>query len=200
MRYGRWFVSGNIVEGEDAVTSDNWNGGVQFRDSTGSDSGNAVTDRERLEALISRVRVSKPFAMQPVTTQTAKEAYQLVLEGSGATLPPRDPVDLRIIEQVRSGSVKFGTNGIIKTTEDVGGWPEYKGEPRRDLRPDGLPLWWKKKHSLNVSDSSLANKDLHGDGYTVLEKYLNGLDPTQKIDWSDPRVNSNTLAATSFHP
>jgi len=39
----------------------------------------------------------------------------------------------------------------------------------------------------------LAQKDLAGDGYTVIEKYLYGLDPTKKIDWNDPKSNVNTL-------
>ncbi len=200
MRYGKWCVEGNVVEGEEAVTSDNWSGGVQFRDSTGSDSGNAVTDDAKLDALIRKVRSPKMFPMQPVTTQSAKEAYDSVLAAAGATLPHRDPVDLRIIEQVRSGIVKFGKNGIIATTDDIGGWPEYNGDPHKDLGADGIPLWWKKKYALDPSDSSLANKDLEGDGYTVLEKYLNGLDPTKKIDWSDPLANSNTLTGSSVHP
>jgi hypothetical protein len=39
---------------------------------------------------------------------------------------------------------------------------------------------------------------LSGDGYTVVEKYLNGLDPTQKIDWKNPQSNVNTLAEDKF--
>jgi hypothetical protein len=200
MRYGSWYVDGNFVQGNDGVTSDNWSGGVQFRDSTGSDSGNPVTEAAKLDALICKVRSPTPFPMRPVRTQTAKEAYDSVLAGAGATLPQQDPVDLRAIQQVRSGKVKFGKNGIITTTDDVGGWPDYKGEPYHDVGPDGIPMWWKKKYSLDPSDPSVANKDLEGDGYTVLEKYLNGLDPRKKIDWSDPQANSNTLAANTFRP
>ncbi len=39
----------------------------------------------------------------------------------------------------------------------------------------------------------LAQKDLQGDGYTVMDKYLAGLDPTKKIDWSNLQSNVNTL-------
>ena len=46
---------------------------------------------------------------------------------------------------------------------------------------------------LDVNDPALSQKDLQGDGYTVMDKYLAGLDPTKKIDWSDPRSNVNTL-------
>jgi hypothetical protein len=61
------------------------------------------------------------------------------------------------------------------------------------LGADGIPLAWKKKYYLDPNDASLAARDLQGDGYTVLDKYLNGLDPTQKIDWSNPQSNVNTL-------
>jgi hypothetical protein len=38
-----------------------------------------------------------------------------------------------------------------------------------------------------------ARKDLDGDGYTNLEEYLNGTDPTKFIDYSKPENNVNTL-------
>ena len=79
-----------------------------------------------------------------------------------------------------------------------GHYPEYQGEPFKDLGADGIPLWWKKKYKLDANDPALAGKDLQGDGYTVIEKYLNGLDPTKKIDWSNPRSNENTLTANNF--
>ena len=47
---------------------------------------------------------------------------------------------------------------------------------------------------------TLAQKDLQGDGYTVMDKYLDGLDPTKKIDWSNPQSNVNTLDRRSFKP
>jgi hypothetical protein len=53
---------------------------------------------------------------------------------------------------------------------------------------------------LDTNDVSLASKDLQGDGYTVIEKYLNGLDPTKKIDWSSTKSNVNTLTADKFKP
>ena len=65
---------------------------------------------------------------------------------------------------------------------------------------DGIPLSWKKKFGLDVNDPALAQKDLQGDGYTVIEKYLNGLDPTKKIVWSSAKSNVNTLTADKFKP
>lgn len=36
-------------------------------------------------------------------------------------------------------------------------------------------------------------KDMNGDGYTNIEKYFNGIDPTKKIDWSYWGNNKDTL-------
>jgi len=84
-------------------------------------------------------------------------------------------------------------NGIITDIAQVGGYPVYEGDPIPDLGADGIPLSWKKKYGLDPQDPDLASKDLKGDGYTVMDKYLDGLNPNEKIDWSDPRSNVNTL-------
>jgi hypothetical protein len=158
--------------------------------------------------------------MAPVTIQTAKETYESVLAGAGATLPKRDSVDERAVRQTKTGITwgmgkeftpepmkglaknNIGTagNGIITDVSQVGSYPEYKGEPFKDLGADGIPLWWKNKYKLDVNDPNLAGKDLQGDGYTVIEKYLDGLNPTKKIDWSNPKSNVNTLTADTFKP
>ena len=123
------------------------------------------------------------------------------------------PVDERVINEVRTGKVwsegkeitpppmkglaknDIGTagNGIITDISQVGGYPEYKGEPLKDLGADGIPLSWKKKYALDVNDASLAQKDLQGDGYTDMDKNLGGNDPTKKLDWTNPKSNMNTL-------
>jgi hypothetical protein len=212
--WGKAYVAGNVTEGNPEVTKDNWNGGVQFKDSPDPDaSGPTATNPDDLKKLIAQVRVDKPFPMPPMTITSAKQAFEDVLNDAGCTLPRRDSVDERVIDSVRTGKVwsegkeftpppmkglaknNIGVagNGIITDISQVGGWPEYKGEPIKDLGADGIPLSWKKKYGLDAKDNSLAQKDLQGDGYTVMDKYLDGLDPTKKIDWSDPKSNVNTL-------
>jgi len=151
--------------------------------------------------------------MAPITMQTAQDAYSSVLAEAGATLPVRDPVDQRAIKETSTGHVwsegkvftpkyrddlpkndiGIAGNGIITDQSQVGGYPEYKGEPVKDLGADGIPLSWKENYHLDTKDADLASKDLQGDGYTVMDKYLDGLDPNKKIDWSDPKSNVNTL-------
>lgn len=217
-RWGKAYVAGNVVEGNDAVTRDNWNGGVQFNKSPDPDASGGLAkgmmhDSNEVQQIIAQVRVDKPFPMPPMTMTSAEEAYVAVLNDAGDTLPRRDAVDKRVINCVRTGKVwsegreitpkpmkglaknnigKAG-NGIITDISQVGGYPEYKGEPIKDLCADGIPLSWKVKFGLDTSDVALAQKDLQGDGYTVMDKYLDGLDPTKKIDWSNPQSNQNML-------
>ena len=192
-KFGKAYVAGNVVEGNAEVTRDNWAGGVQFA-SGGSKDDPTTTAPEKAKALIDSVRVVTPFPMAPVTQTSAKDAWQSVLAGAGATLPRRDPVDERILKEVRTGKVTYEAGkGIITEVGQVGGYPEYKGEPYADVGADGIPLWWKQKYKLDMNDPELAQKDLSGDGYTVIEKYLDGLDPRKKIDWSKPQSNVNAL-------
>ena len=39
----------------------------------------------------------------PINQQTAEDAYNSVLENAGATLPKRDAVDTRIVNETRNG-------------------------------------------------------------------------------------------------
>jgi hypothetical protein len=189
VRYGKWFVAGNVVEGDERVTADNWAGGVQFK------------DESHTESLSTRVRVNAPFPMAPITTQSAKAAFERVLAGAGATLPQRDTVDQRAVEQVRNCRMAFPEGkGIITDISQVGGYPNYQGQPFSDLGADGIPLWWKRQYHLDENDPELAKKDLNGDGYTVMDKYLDGLDPTKKIDWEEPLSNANTLTIEKLRP
>jgi hypothetical protein len=185
--YGKAYVTGNFVEGNPKVTADNWAGGVQVE---------SIGDPAKI---LAGIRTNKPYPYASLTIQSAADAYQSVLAGVGATLPRRDAVDARVIEMVRTGKVTY-QDGIITDIDQVGGYPEYRGQPEPDVGADGIPLWWKKKYGLDVNDPSLASRDLRDDGYTVIEKFLDGLDPTKKIDWSDPRSNVNTLTADKFKP
>jgi hypothetical protein len=218
-RFGKAYVAGNVVEGNATVTRDNWDGGVQFA-SGGSKDDPTTSPQDRAKLLIEKVRVNQPFPMAAVTIMPAKEACAAVLASAGATLPHRDTVDKRILQEVRTGkvwsegkeftpkpmkglaknNVGVAGNGIITDISQAGGWPAYKGQPIKDICPDGIPLSWKVKYHLDTNDVDLDQKDLQGDGYTVMDKYLDGLDPTKKIDWNDPQSNVNTLSAGDFKP
>ncbi len=42
---------------------------------------------------------------------------------------------------------------------------------------DGIPDWWKAAYGLSLTNPHLAKEDPTGDGYSILEDYLNGLNP-----------------------
>src|SRR5688572_673185 len=75
--FGKAYVRGNIVEGYDKVTNDNWAGGVQIEDE--ANAGIHTT----------AIKVTEPMPMAKVTIIPTKEAYSYVLDNVGATLPKR---------------------------------------------------------------------------------------------------------------
>ena len=84
--------------------------------------------------------------------------------------------------------------GIITDIAQVGGYPEYKGTPYKDSDMDGMPDSWELKYKLDPNNPKDAVLDCNGDGYTNIEKYINGIDPKKKTDWKDPENNFDTLA------
>ncbi|MDR3118961.1 MAG: polysaccharide lyase [Mediterranea sp.] len=202
--FGKVYVSGNITEGYPAVTKNNWNGGVQIYDNP---------DAGRFEA---QIRVDSVMPMPPVTILKAQDAYTFVLDNVGANIPRRDAVDERIIKTVKTGEPFYTANasdyafdakyvkrrlpadsykqGIITDIRQVGGLPGYNGTPYTDTDKDGIPDAWETKYGLNPNDPSDAVKDCNGDGYTNIEKYINGIDPAQKTDWANLKNNHDTLA------
>lgn len=202
--YGMAFVNGNVIEGNEKVTNDNWAGGVQVEDL--ADAGDYTND----------IRSNSPFAMPNLTIMDPYEAYDFVLENAGATLPKRDAVDERITRVVRTGVIEYADNvdlsdipkfehrrlpddsyklGIITDISQVGGYPKYEGIPYQDSDNDGMPDWWEIKYGLDPNDPSDANGDINGDGYTNIEKFINGINPEIKIDWTNPMFNYDTLKA-----
>ena len=152
-----FFIQGNIFEGNDSQTADN----SLFFDPV------VIDGRKQVET------VAEPFHAPLVQTSSAKDAYNAVLKSVGASLPRRDSVDSRIIDEVR-----LGKGSLIDSQQQVGGWPELmSATPPLDSDGDGMPDSWERKHGLNSRDASDGAGDKDKDGYTNLEEYLNGTDP-----------------------
>lgn len=208
--FGKAYVAGNVVEGNDRVTKDNWDGGVQ------------PASKAPVAEILPRVRLAKPVAHAPLQIQSAQEAFASVLANAGATLPRRDAVDERIVRTVRTGQVtakagelraleedlsRYGYKsntvaeltrliplGIITHPSQVGGHPEYKGVPWPDTNHNGLPDDWEQKHFARLGVDPSADPD--GDGYTNFEEFLNGTDPRRAADYTklDNNVDARTRA------
>jgi hypothetical protein len=180
--YGKAYVNGNVVEGNPVVSADNWNGGVQL--SEGMDE----------KKLLPMIRVNEPFPMAPVPIQPAPEAYETVLAQVGATLPRRDAVDARIVKMTRTGIVTYpDPTKYIRRISQVGGIPEYKGEPYADADRDGMPDAWEREHGLNPNDPADSSGDINNDGYMNIEKFLNNSGAKARTDWKDLKNNRDTL-------
>lgn len=85
--------------------------------------------------------------------------------------------------------------GIITDPRQMGGYPEYgTWKPWIDTDGDGMPDQWEKDNGLDPNNPSDANGDINGDGYTNIEKYINGIPTRQCVDWSNLENNHDTLA------
>lgn len=209
--FGRAYVKGNFVEGFPKVSSDNWNGGVQIEGKDGE-----LMTYEEAKVYFPYIKADDELPRPWFKIMPTKDAYNFVLENAGATLPKRDPVDVRIIKTVKTGKAIYEKGldpdsfyqfkhrrlppdsykrGIITDIAQVGGYPEYKGKPYTDSDGDGMPDAYEKKFNLDPNDPSDATSYPHGkDGYTQIEYYINGIDPNKKVDWSDLENNEDTLA------
>ncbi|WP_293956976.1 MULTISPECIES: polysaccharide lyase [unclassified Sphingobacterium] len=188
--FGRAHVKGNIVEGNEKVTANNWDGGVQLENKK----GDAMTYAEA-QPYFAAMSVKEPFPHASFPVMTAQETYGYVLDHAGATLPKRDPVDTRVIGDVKNGKpVKLLSNvklpekdfehrrlpkdsykiGIITDISQVGGYPVYKGTPYKDSDNDGIPDAVEKEMGLNPNDPSDSAK-ITASGYANIEIYLNKL-------------------------
>ncbi|HEY69265.1 MAG TPA: pectate lyase [Anaerolineae bacterium] len=116
-------------------------------------------------------RSLSPFITAPIAASSARIAYERVLEDAGATIPLRDPVDGRVVDEVRQR-----TGMIIDSPNDVGGYPELAaGIAPLDSDHDGMPDDWEREMGLDPEDASDGSSDRDGDGYTNLEEYLHFL-------------------------
>jgi pectate lyase len=153
----RIFFADNFHAADPAATRDN---GLLFR---------------LQNTTLAEIAAPQAFAIEPTTTDSPEAAYVRVLQSAGATLPRRDAVDARIVDQVTNGTGK-----IIDSQNEVGGYPEYKSGPApSDADDDGMPDEWETKHGF-ARRAADNNQDADGDGYTNLEEFLNSTHPRKK--------------------
>jgi hypothetical protein len=163
---GKFYIIGNYVYGNAAVTADNWQG---------------VNPDESSKLDLCRAETRWTEGLTTMTNeQTAEEAYETVLAKAGCSLH-RDAIDMRIVEEVRNGTYTYkgsngSTNGLIDSPSDVGGYPTLNStEAPKDTDRDGMPDEWEIANGLDQgasSDSKLYTLDKK---YTNLEVYINGL-------------------------
>ncbi|MEV5499897.1 Ig-like domain-containing protein [Nonomuraea fuscirosea] len=169
-RFGQWHVSGNEIAGHADVTADNTLG-ITYP------IGGVTLLPQPVE-----------FA-NGITEQTARQAYAAVLDQAGATLPRRDAIDARLVNEARTG-----TGRHINSQKDVGGFlplPSEVAAPA-DTDKDGIPDEWETAQGLNPDDAADAQA-VGPDGYTNLERYLNTIQragaPNPEVAITSPTID-----------
>jgi len=163
--YPKLYVSGNYMDGSSAVTQNNWLGI--------SMAGGSLADT-------AQSKVTTAFNILPVNTNTPQQAYDLVLQYAGASLPARDTLDDRIAGNVknRTGSLIDVQGGYPHGTpyiQTVNAWPTLVSTTApADDDHDGMPNAWETANGLNPNDP-LDRGGVATNGYTNLENYLNGI-------------------------
>jgi len=156
----RVYLEGNVIEGYPEITEDNLRGVKGFV-----------------------LEMNAPYPGMNIAVHSAQEAFELVLAHAGASLPKRDAVDERVINDVKSGTGK-----ILLRQSEVGGFPVMNSALAPvDSDRDGMPDMWEIYSGLDPYDPSDRNGDATGDGYTNLEKYLHALTQPHEL-WAPPGI------------
>jgi hypothetical protein len=131
-------------------------------------------------------KVNYPEFKRPfVTPRTAVEAFAYVKLHVGATLPVRDSVDARLIAELEGQAVSSATwDGWITHENQVGGFPRLaaNGESSYvDTDNDGMDDEWELRYFGTMNRDGTG--DYSGSGYTDLEEFLWGTDPTRYLNY-----------------
>ncbi|MCD7902028.1 MAG: fimbrillin family protein [Bacteroides sp.] len=159
---------------DNGINADNWAGMEYDTSNQGSTTYTQLT---------TPISIAPDGVASKVTTHTAAVAYERVLDYAGASLK-RDAVDLRAVNDTRTGTATYMTggngsiNGYVDTQSAVGGWPVYEaGKVKKDTDGDGIPDSFEDAFGLDKNSAADGNeKTLDPTGrYTNLEIYLHYL-------------------------
>ena len=223
-QFGRVYATGNVMEGYPEITRDNWNGGIQTADKDGEmdETEKALMrSNEPFEMpFISIMDAEKAFdwvlqnagATMPCRdivdqriceeVRTGQAYYVDKYEKKVKDNPYGNMWGLHDKSKNEQGFFKYRRlpldsykQGIITDPRQMGGYPVYKDwKPWVDTDGDGMPDEWERANGLNPNDAKDANGDINGDGYTNIEKYINGISTKTKVDWRNLNNNYDTLA------
>ncbi len=178
----KWYVAGNIMEGNQKATQDNWTA-VKAEEYPLED----IREDERIVTKTPYYKydasgnkgVYVPEKYMIYDYETAQDAYNTVVKKAGTI--NRDAIEQRIIEDVTTGTAKYtgsisGRKGIIDLETDAEGFIEYPLDyiVPIDSDGDGIPDEWENQNNLDPSNQEDRNF-VNQDGYTALEVYLNSL-------------------------
>lgn len=163
--YGKYFLSGNYIDGYTSVTNNNWLG-AKMQSGTTADT--------------TQSKVTIPFSISNLSYQSSLDAYNSVLNNVGVTIPGRDTLDARIVKNVinRTGAIidvqgNYPHGTAFSST--LNAWPTLiSGTAPNDTDNDGMPNWWEKREGLDTA-SAIDRNGIATNNYTNLENYLNAI-------------------------
>lgn len=182
--YGRFYLSGNRVEGNSSVTANN-RLGVELHTTFATRAPGVTLDE---------ILTVNAFAMTETVTYSAAEAYEKVLQHAGSSRS-RDAIDSRLVEETRGGTTTYkGLNpgnsapyprpGIIDSQDDLkptgagtdwSAWPSLaEGTSPIDGDGDGMPDAWETAMGLDPKTPDAGGRHL-STAYDNIEVYLNEL-------------------------
>jgi hypothetical protein len=124
-----------------------------------------------------------PFANSGIVPIPANQVANSIMSDVGCSLPNRDAVDIRLINQYNTNTGSVATSGTYPTI--LGGTAPV------DTDDDGMPDAWEIENGLNLNDASDRNI-VQPDGYTNLEYYLNGI--TIEVVGNQVNINASNAA------
>ncbi len=176
-KWGKYYIEGNVNSKYSDVSADNWKLGLFKQIDTGTkvDYHNAI--QEELHSYV-------PMEFAAVTTHSAEDAYERVLQYAGASLS-RDKYDEMMVKDTREGVASCIVSGIgkgfINSQDEITyadgstGFPPLNSlEAPADSDGDGMPDEWEKTNGLNPNDATDGAATAEN-GYTNLENYLNSI-------------------------
>ena len=175
------YVNGNYNPNSEVMNQDNFKYGISNQiDKNGNDKTYPGDDA---------IKLSQPLTFESITTHSAQEAYERVLDYAGASLH-RDWLDDQMVYDTRNGVATAtgdgNSPGIVNSQDDNKpadaaadwqAWPILAADSSIDITDtdgDGIPDSWEDAHGLDKNNAE-DGKAVNEDGYTNLEVYMNGI-------------------------
>ncbi len=153
-----------------------YNGLVYLKGNSGFKSNEdwqLVEDWETREPVLDNTNFKSDtsFVKHADTLATLTQLIIDLVKNGGSSLPRRDIIDERIIENF----LEF-RGGIINSQSEIGGWGiEIEESFENDQNENGFPDEYEIE--FRISSPADLNADFDEDGYLNFEEYLNGTDP-----------------------
>lgn len=189
LTWGKFYITGNTIEGNEDVSNDNWTDGVWGQ----MDAGNSGGESSSVWASRTEIQSTTPVVEAGnVTTSSAADAYTKVIALAGAC-NYRDVLDTFIMNEVQNGTATCSSadnsTGYINDPQDLVGkidgltdspFPTLATDATRNMTDtdgDGIPDEWETAYGLDpdyAADGAETTIDVNGQ-YTNVEMYMNSL-------------------------